>query len=181
MTTVVALYTPDKGSIIACDSQTTMDNRRGSMGPSESKIIVFNNWAVGITGNMTVVNMVDRYRKILLDDVDHPWEFTDRIRSVLEDSGFKPMIDEDTAGFPAYSMSFTFASAHGVWVTDGLLAIRAIAPNELTAAGSGSDFALGSSISTIGKPPEKRVELAMEAAIALDVYTGGDIRLYKMT
>ena len=174
MSVVVAIK--ENGKIyLGADSQVTQGSSRASLSnPNNYKI-----WKVGEAENcfMAHVGLVREGQLVKVNempigelDIIHDaidWAFVVRvivpfIQAVLMDAG---LIKEDERSF---NSSFLFAYRDRLFSIsyDGCV----LEVDDFVAIGSGSNEAKGSLLSTVGKPAEERIVMAIKASAASDIY-----------
>lgn len=171
MTVLAALNYPGKGTVIGCDRRASTSFHYTD---NVIKWVVGDKWAVGQSGALRVLNLIDLYKDDLLSVVSSPVEFTINLATMLSESGVKAVADaDDNVG--NFQQSLLLANSEGVWSIDGSMAVVQHKPGELVASGSGWAYALGAGHMTrSAKDPVVRVRSAIEAAVAFDPCCGGE-------
>ena len=170
MTVICALHDPDaKCTWIGSDTQSCNGDMRLDVGPKWTR---WGAWAVGHAGEHRASNVIAHNAKRLFDDIDGPFTFAERLRSVLEADGFR---QDEEPGSKAFGQSFVLANPSSAWEISPDFAIVE-ARNRLAATGSGREVAKGAGHALRNSVRcDIIVRAAVEAAIALDVNCGGTV------
>lgn len=171
MTVLVALNHPGRGTIIGSDRRvSTSYNYIDNV----IKWVVGDTWAIGASGALRVLNLIELYKDDLLGNVGSPVEFTMNLGEMLSQSGVRLVADDDES-VGSFQQSLLLANAESVFSIDGSMSVTPHKPGELVAAGSGFPFALGAGFATrTVKDPVARVRTAIQAACANDPSCGGE-------
>ena len=132
-------------------------------------------WAVGQTGDARTGDILKECLSELFDNLDGPFAFTERLRSILERYGYKGSHGNDDS-VPCYGSSYILAGAGKLWDIDTSFDITEYPSREMVARGSGGHYALGVWYALKDTPtkPSKILDMAVRAAIANDVNCGGE-------
>ena len=176
MTTLVAVHTPGKGVVFGSDTQYTRGNSKTHSPHGKWVISPDGRWAVGCSGTLRTMNIIKAESEIIFDKLHDPFDFAQRLQSVLDEYKFSlkaKMDDEELSRHPSFDCGLLLVSAHGIWEIGYDFAI--LQHESVAAAGSGSDFALGALHATKTKRPKDRVTAGLLAAVTLDTYSGGSM------
>ena len=139
----------------------------------KSKWVRLADWALATTGRGPIPEIFVAERAKFPNQSDDVNQVLHFMRDALE----KYQIGEKDDGFQDFGFSGLLVHRTGQYFEfDSKLAITAIPQDILWARGSGMDFALGADhAAKLGNfPPEKRVEFALDAAVALDSACPGE-------
>ena len=169
MTIICAIHDPQNNETwLGCNDRATIGD---TPAPGvASKWLEFGDWALGISGDESV------YEQILLMEAKN---FPSTSVEVLDVFNFlKSTYDEANVGQQKGSDTTNSYGVDGIlvhksgrmWDFDNHLALSSIPENRLWACGSGVDYALGADFAIGGeKSARERIEIAIRAAIALDI------------
>lgn len=180
MTTICAMREPSVGVWIGADSMVcnTCTRQYGAM-----KWILSEPWAIGVAGDLRVINLLEARKDSLLAEPPGAWTLLQRVRDAMLGDGIDPRSMGDEPGVRNFGSDFIFAHPGGVWSASGEHSLVEIADGELWADGSGRGFALGAGYLAArnGESPEACVRSALDAALRYDVHTGGEtfVRLIR--
>ena len=168
MTTIAAVR-DGKRTWIGSDTQAQSDGRLLSV---ERKWFRFDSWAAGVAGDGRAGCICEAHAKRLFDDLAGAFDFTERFYKLLKEYDFDLSAKRDYTT-PNTGQDLVLASPSGLWLIPQCLSI---VPVERWAEGSGSGFGLGAMHAMREIDDAERVlHAAPEAAMACDVYTGGEI------
>lgn len=167
MTVIAAIH--DAGHTwIGSDTQATNCE---TVVNSARKWHVHNGWAVGSAGSLRTNNLINAHMVDLFTDLDSVFEFTLRMRKLLEDDGYNSDGDE---GPKWWGQQMILVNRSCVWSICSGFSVIEIPEGELWADGSGRAYPLGAGHAYQGKP-EDRLLHAVNAAIRYDRGCGGEI------
>ena len=178
MTIICALHdTATGGTWIGANTGSTIADT--PLPAYDRKWLMRGPWALGLAGDGRVSNLLEAEAERLFEDLEEPYELTQRIRQIFDDAGIK---DPEKAAVPSYGQAMILATAAAVYDLDGALAFSPIEDGRLWARGSGMDFALGAdhALADLNLPAETRVRKAVLAAMANDVFCPGELYLHKL-
>lgn len=170
MTIIAAIHEPGVGTWIGGDRRMTANNEIVS--DDCDKWLIGNGWAVAFAADHRAQALSEHadVMKMVEHADDPPWEIASRIRSVLDQDGWR---GSDAKGSKDYSACLVIASAQAAWLCWGCMTPIRMPLGAMAVAGSGSDFARGAAHAMRGMPPEKILRAAIDAAIAFDTGCGG--------
>jgi ATP-dependent protease HslVU (ClpYQ) peptidase subunit len=169
MTVIVAGRDPDKGvTWIASDRQSTAG---GLVMYNTPKWAVCKPWAVGIAGSLRALNVVQAHADDLFNGLAGAFDFSCRVRGVLEQDGFN---FDQQMGPRGCGSSMVLAHAGGVWSICDTFSVEPIPDGEVWADGDGARFAIGAAYAAKGTMKE-RVRIAAKTAIRFADGCGGDV------
>lgn len=169
MTIICAIYDDANNEVwLGCNDRATIGD---TPAPAvASKWLKFGDWALGLSGDESV------YEQYLLvaakdfpeksDDVLDVFSF---LKSTYRDANLGQQRSSDTSD--SYGVDGILVHASGkIWDFDNHLALSSVPPNRLWGCGSGVDYALGADFAVRNSlSPKERVEIAINAAISLDI------------
>lgn len=176
MTTIVGMHVPGRGTFIGSDRQAIINNLRIV---GVDKWVQHGEWAVGATGLMLNLNLIQENASALLSKLTSPRAFAKRLRKLLIDNHVGPEKGDDEGCGPNiefWNHSILLASPDGLWDISSEMVCQEIRPNTLWALGSGQAFALGAGRAAleITGVPETAVVAAVTSAIHFDINSGGE-------
>ena len=149
----------------------------------ESKWLKLGNWALGMTGNECV------HRQYLtLNQKEFPYtsanvlDIFDFLRTSYSDYDLGQKKGESST--TSYGVEGLIVHGDGrIWDFDSRLALTEIPSGKLWGGGSGIDFALGADFMNQqgAMSPKDRVTMAVNCAIALDVYCPGEALIENLS
>ena len=144
--------------------------------PCEPKWIIYDRWAVGVSGLTRADNVIAARGDEIFGGCDDPFEFTERLRKVLLDDGFQDTRRERGDGPHDFGCNLILATPDNVWNMDGHLSFDAAQRGLLVAEGCGREIALGAAFAAreAGRSSRAIVEVAVRAAIEHHAFCGGD-------
>jgi hypothetical protein len=137
-------------------------------------------WALGVSGSTGIFNVIGHHANDF-DDGASASAIVFKLRALLVEYGFGRR-DSDEAE-DQYGIWCILVNADGeVWDLDEKLSYSRVPEGVLWARGSGTDYALGADfiLSRQSILPETRVKLATDAAIALDLFCGGESHVFTL-
>lgn len=143
------------------------------------KWISWGGWAVGVSGNMRTLNILEANAKRLFDDLGSAFEFTERLRGVMADHGYElPPETDDVA--PSTKQEIALANNKSIWSICPALSV--FEEGEFYAAGSGAQFGFGAAFAMPSNTSaEQMVRTAINAACEFDIYSSGGPYLIDMS
>lgn len=167
MTIICAVHRGDR-TWIGSDTLVRRSNIKINNGP---KWVRWGKWAVGTAGDLRAVNIFEQKTKRLFDDLQDPFDFSERVRSMLPEYGFdlKP---GDMEATPNSAQDMILASSEAIWNVCCDFSIVNV--GEYWADGSGMAFALGAMHSVRQADPETMIRAGLSAAMAFETGCGGD-------
>lgn len=153
---------------LGCNDRATIGDTPSP--DAASKWLKFGDWAIGLSGDESV------YEQYLLTaaeefpttsaDVLDVFKF---LKSTYRDANLGQQKGSDTSD--SYGVDGILVHASGkIWDFDNHLALSTVPPNRLWGCGSGVDYALGADFAARdAKSPKERIEIAIRAAISLDI------------
>lgn len=171
--TVICAITDGKTCTIGSDTQASDNN--GVISDVGPKWICWGGWGVGVAGHLRVTNICAAHAKTLFDDLGGAWEFSNRLRDLFEQYSIKP--DEQGPGAQLFGSRFILASPTAIFDVYQDISITELPQDELWAAGSGGEIALGVGYAMRGQKQKMIVEKATRAAIEYTTGCGGDVWL----
>jgi len=175
--TVIAAVVGKTHIAIASDSLVCWGGLKATTTEVEStKLIPVGRSWIGTSGEDIYAFIMEDYlsglkRKPTLTNEHAIFTFFNRLRGALKDR-YHYTPKGDGGGFAEFEARFMIANPSGLYTVDQDLAITR--HKRFCAIGSGGWFALGALEVLSGDPKETAIK-AVEAAIKLDVYCGGDI------
>lgn len=135
---------------------------------------VHEKWAVGQTGDARTGCVLKEHLSALFNNLDGPFEFTERFRGLLERHGYKGTYGDEAV--PCYGSSYILAGAGRVFDIDASFDITEYPLGEMAARGSGGHYALGVwyALKETSTKSSQILDMAVRAAIANDVHCGGE-------
>jgi hypothetical protein len=131
-------------------------------------------WSLGVSGTSSAFSILNHHRGDFDSQSDDVEEVVFKIRTILLGYGMGGKADDEVElRFGIWCILIHLNG--GIWDVDDALAFSRIPEDTLWARGSGSDYALGAehALKALNSPPEMRIRLAVEAAIALDLFCCG--------
>ncbi len=179
MSVIVALPADgDRPTWIGSDSMV----HAGSLRLTGRKWVVQGPWAVGVAGHLRTVNLIEQHAGDLFTDVADAFDFSCRMRAVLQQDGYQDA--EDGRGPVELGQSFLLARQSGVWTIGNDFSVIRIPAGQLWAEGTGRELALGAAHALMAvrpRPSESEiVRAAIEAAIAFDSSCGGPVWIEQL-
>jgi len=173
MTVIAAMSSAQSGATwVASDTLISSGNLELALGP---KWLTRNAWAIGVAGHLRTMNIFAHHAESLFRDLHDPFDFTGRVRSLLDSEGFRSTKEEE--GPPNFGQMLMLANSRNIWTIGPDFSITPIPDNTLWAEGSGRDLAIGAAhalrLSRVEISPREIVRLAIETAIACDGQCGG--------
>lgn len=168
MTIICAVH--DAGQTwIGSDSLATFNDQPSSVG---FKWATDGIWAFGLSGFHRATEVLEANQDALFSDLHTPFEFSSRVRDLLDEDGFKRSEKCATKNF---GQDMILANRSTVWLISGDFSSVQIPEGKLTANGSGREYAMGAAAALKHETAEARMRRAIEIAIENDVYCGGDV------
>lgn len=131
-------------------------------------------WMLGLSGSSWTFNVIQRHAHAFENKSSSAADVVFELRSILDEHRLGRRDDDEVTDH--YGIWCILINAAGeIWDIDERLAFSRIPDNVLWARGSGTDYALGADfvLSKQNVCIETRVKTATEAAIAFDLYSGG--------
>lgn len=173
MTTLVALHTPGFGTVIGSDRRVTSSHTKMEL--LHPKWAFCGDWAIGTSGSLRVLNVLQDVGEKLLSDCKNPMEVTWRLTTAFPTMGINPGNDGESGGANYWGGNqFLLANPHGVWEIDPILSVVAVRANMLFSVGSGASYALGCAGGSSLTDPIERCHQALTVAGMWDPHTGGE-------
>jgi len=138
----------------------------------ESKFVVYGQWAVGVTGNMRLTDILANNADEMFHRLDGPNDFIDRLIAVMKRHDFD-MSPASNSCAPNGGQELLLARAgYDPWVILGDFSVYS--DGRFAAHGSGSDYAMGAYFGC------RDIEKAIEAAIKYDSKCGGEVWIHRL-
>jgi hypothetical protein len=131
--TILAAYTDGVTTWIGSDLATT--DAAGNLYEVPRKWLGAEGWWYGHTGDLRVLNLIERSAIPLLHDVKDPAEFIERLKRLYEDSGVKAHYHDDH-GAGCYGNGGLLVRAGEIWDIDEGLGVLPIAKDAVWCRGS---------------------------------------------
>ena len=175
MTVIVALPEPQFGRTWIGSDRMTINcfDRRFALGGG--KWVTRAPWAVGVSGAVRTLNLLDHEGDRIFAQANGPMDFTKAARAVLEEHGYKP--NDHGSGVLSIKQCLLLARPGRLWEVDGDWSVVKQRPGELWACGSGADNALGVGFALRDQCPWTAREIllvAIDAAKEYDRDCGGE-------
>ena len=138
-----------------------------------------NGWAVGQTGDARTGSIIEFNKEDLFTDLAEGFDFTERLRRLLEKHGYSGRIDSDSSA-PCYGSSYLLTNGEKLWDIDVSLDITEYSAGAMAARGSGAPYALGVGSALKGEKPKLILEMAVQAAMKYDVVCGGEVWIKRV-
>jgi ATP-dependent protease HslVU (ClpYQ) peptidase subunit len=165
--------TPEGSTWIASDTMATSGTLRLDCGP---KWILHGPWAAGIAGFLRSANLIDENRARLLDGLDGPYDFVERVQALFRSDGYRE--ERDERGPANLGQVLLLATAGRSWIVGGDFSVAEVPAGQLWAEGSGRELAIGAGHALVRQRPlpdgEEIVRRAIDAALAFDTSCGGE-------
>ena len=178
MTIIAALHDPERGETwIGSDTIAVCHGIRSEIGP---KWALHCEWAVGLSGEARVLNLVRERRGDLMAGLKGPEHFTQRFRDLLKAEEFDLKPGEGYAG-PTSCQWGLLVRPGEIWHVAGDFSFVRMEP--YWAEGSGFRLALGALrtlVNGFDLPPRRIIGAAVEAAVHFDTDCGGEVWLHKL-
>jgi hypothetical protein len=173
MTVLVGLHHPTVGTVIGSDRRVSTGYNHFDFLPT--KWIVEHDWAVGCSGHLRTINLVEYHSDELLRNLTGPMDFTIRMMDMLTESKQYIGVAEKGDNVKDYGQCLLLANAKGVWEIGPDFSVCPAPTNHMIATGSGYQYALGCGYATRQvKDPVERVSQAILAATNNDPNCGGE-------
>lgn len=172
--TVIAAIKAGKSTWIGSDTLAVNNGTKFCTGP---KWRIANGWAVGAAGDLRTHNLIAVYLGDLTGGLVGAFDFTQRMRGLLERDGYNTDKEEGPA---AWGQQIILAHKGGVWSIGTCFSIVEIPEGELWADGSGRAYALGAGHVAKGTS-KQRIASAIEAAMRYDSGCGGEVFMAKLS
>ena len=181
--TIIAAITDGKAAHVASDSQET-DEYGGTKRLDCKKIFhVKNDWVWGACGDCVIENILNSpdMDNMWVNADDDPYFLREWVVEAWENLGMEPyrdIIGAPEPGAHVVPQDILFAKKGKIWLVDGQGFQREIKPGVFWAVGSGHVIGIGAAhaLMAAGIAGRPIVEAAVSAAIARDIYCGGDIQ-----
>ena len=175
--TILAAYTDGKKTWVGGDTQATAGNL---VFKDVSKWTIHENWAIGQSGSVRAINIIEANIEALVKGLYEPFDFTSRLRDIFDEEGIIPgELERGTEGGPEEFGEYVLLAKPGnVWAIGSDLSIYPVATGKVIAEGCGYQYAYGAAFDTADLKPQERIKRMIAAAIEYDPYCGGEIQIH---
>ena len=175
--TIICAMRENGDTWIASDTQTS--DGWDHINDCGFKFVTTRDSAVGISGDLRTASIVEHHANELVQDVEGPIDFGQKLVPVLE--RFKHGLNVGEGSFPNLRSSFILVSQNNVWMVACDLSFHRVQDGELAAYGSGMSYAYGVAFGLAGSlPADEILTRCCEAAIKYDTHCGGEIIVRKL-
>jgi len=148
-----------------------MANNGGTKMYGVPKWFIRGSWAIGHAGDARTYALIAANADDILADLNGAFDFTYRMREVLDKDGYNTDTDE---GPKSYGQNMILAHTSGVWSICTAFSIIEIPDGELWADGAGRAYALGAGYAVTGNA-DHRIRAAINASIRYCDGCGGEV------
>ena len=177
MTVLVAITEPGKGRTWIGSDTLFVDDYEASYG--DPKWIVRDNRALGITGPLRALNIMQQEAQFILQQPGDVNDVAERLRNSLVDGGFKEGFSRGEYGVPVLPMSYLYATPTAIWEIGDSFDITKSPTGHLVAMGSGKEYATGCGYglleSRTDAPPMEALRICLSAATVHRLDCGGSL------